>query len=133
MLIQNNAIPHIEGRSPSPNGLTKEEMLRQATSKLDTLELDRDQLQIQLKKLTTVEDNELIRVSTELELPESQVSRLYSQWIEATKQREAMITNGLGTVHPSVKALDQKIITLKNEADQAVVTSWTSSGHDQLS
>lgn len=122
VLIQNNAIPHFEGRSPSPNGLTEEEMLRKTTSKLDTLELDRDQLQIKLKKLTTVEDDELIRVAAGFELPESQVSRLYTQWIEATKQREAMITNGLGTVHPSVKALDQKIITLKNEADQAVVT-----------
>lgn len=122
ILIQQYGIPYFDGRSASPVGLTEEEMLRRATSKLDTLEQDRDQLEIQIKKLVGIDDEDLIRTAAGLELPENQVSSLYSQYQETVRSRESVIANGLGTKHPTVKGLDRTIYNLMEDARKGVVS-----------
>ena len=122
ILIQQYGIPYFDGRSASPVGLTEEEMLRRATSKLDTLEQNRDQLEIQIKKLIGIDDEDLIRTAAGLELPENQVSVLYNQYEKMVRDRRSVIANGLGEMHPTVKGMDQTIKDLMADARKAVVT-----------
>ncbi|MGC6425856.1 MAG: polysaccharide biosynthesis tyrosine autokinase [Akkermansiaceae bacterium] len=120
VLIQQYGIPYFDGRSASPVGLTEEEMYRRATAKLDTLEQNRDQLEIQINKLIKAETEDLIRTAAGLELPENQVSALYNQYQEAKRSRDNIIAQGLGPNHPTVKGIDGTIDNLMIDAREEV-------------
>ena len=120
VLIQQYGIPYFDGRSASPVGLTEEEMYRKATSKLDELEQNRDQLEIQINKLINEDTEDLIRTAAGLELPENQVSSLYNQYLEAKRSRGSITSNGLGPNHPTVKGLDLNIKNLMIDAREEV-------------
>lgn len=120
VLIQQYGIPYFDGRSASPVGLNEEEMYRRASAKLDTLEQNRDQLEIQITKLINADTEDLIRTAAGLELPENQVSMLYNQYLESKRSRDNIIANGLGPNHPTVKGLDGTIKNLMADAREEV-------------
>lgn len=121
VLIQQYGIPYFDGRSASPVGLTEEEMYRKANNKLDTLEQNRDQLEIQINKLVQADTEDLIRTAAGLELPENQVSDLYKQYQESIRSRDNIIAQGIGVNHPTVKGLDGTISNLMADAREEVV------------
>ncbi|MGJ8695441.1 MAG: GumC family protein [Verrucomicrobiaceae bacterium] len=122
VLIQQYGIPYFDGRSSSPVGLTEEEMYRRANSKLDQLEQDRNQLEIQIKRLVSTSPDDLIRTAAGLELPENQVSNLYNEYLKTKRNRESAIASGLGPNHPTVKSLDGIAINLMKDAEKEVTS-----------
>jgi capsular exopolysaccharide synthesis family protein len=122
VLIQQYGIPYFDGRSGSPVGQTEEQMLRKANDKLDTLAQNRDQLEIQIKKLVGTKSDDLIRTAAGLELPENQVSRLYAEYQQTIRQKESAIANGLGPNHPNVKGLTGTAENLLEDAKKEVIS-----------
>ncbi|MDB4354008.1 polysaccharide biosynthesis tyrosine autokinase [Akkermansiaceae bacterium] len=122
VLIQQYGIPYFDGRSSSPVGQTEEIMYQNAQQRLDQLEQDRDRLKIQIDKLVKTSPEELIPTAAGLELPENQVSVLYNQYQEATREIDTSTAQGLGPNHPTVVSLRKRASNLMRDAGSAVAS-----------
>ena len=122
VLIQQYGIPYFDGRSSNPVGQAEEAMYRQAQEKLDKLEQDRNQLQIQIRKLIDTPNDDLIRTAAGLDLPENQVTTYYTAHRTAEEHVDAMIASGLGPNHPEVKATKHRAANALENAGKEVVS-----------
>ena len=122
VLIQQYGIPYFDGRSASPVGVTEEEMYRLSQKKLDDYETQRVQLTIQIQKLMTTPNEDIVRAAAGLDLPENQVTTYYNQNRQAIDQYNAIQAQGLGPKHPEVIAMKQLADSALEYARNEVVT-----------
>jgi len=126
-LVQDYGIPYFEDRSGSRVGQSEEQMYRRAEERLDQLELDRDQLQGQLRKLSDTSNDDLIRTAAGLELPENKVSDHFAAFRKAEEKASELSAGNLGPNHPKVRAAK-----LKAETELASATKEVESMKDVL-
>ena len=121
VLIQQYGIPYFDGNSSNPLGATEEQMFRNARQRLAEFQTERDQIEIQIKKLVEMNNEDLVTYAAGLELPENQVTYYYSQHREAIGERATLIAQGLGDRHPDIVSIDQKISgSMENAHKEAV-------------
>lgn len=118
VLIGNYGIPYFDGKSASPVGLTEEEMYRKATEKLDVLEKNRDQLEIQINKILKSSPEELIGTVAKIELPENVVTGLHVRILGTENQ---LLKSGSTVSDQEKQALETKLSALKKKAAEEVV------------
>ncbi|YCM43195.1 hypothetical protein V2O64_17955 [Verrucomicrobiaceae bacterium 227] len=122
ILIQQYGIPYFDGRNSNPVGATEEEMYRLAQKKLDDYETQRAQLEIQIQKVMTTANEDIIRMAAGMDLPENQVTEYYQSFRDLKNQIESKTASGLGEDHPSVVKLQQQADQKLEYARAEVVT-----------
>ena len=122
VLIQQYGIPYFEDGHSNPLGMTEQEMLRSARQKLDDFEIQADQIEIQIKKLVELSNDDLINFAAGLDLPENQVTYYYTQFRQSKQERLGMIAQGLGRKHPDILAMDERAKSLMEDAHKEVVS-----------
>ena len=106
VLIQQYGIPYFDNRAGGSSvGVTEETLYRNALQKLDDLEQDATQLKIQIDKLLSTPQEDLIRTAAGLELPDNQVNFYFTSYREAVAQVSKLQAQGLGPNHPEVQAV----------------------------
>ena len=121
-LIQSYGIPYFDPRDSTQNEATEEKMHLNAQQRLDQLEQDRDRLKIQIDQLIKTSAEEMIPTAAALELPENQVSILYTQYLETLRESEKLAAQGLAEDHPSRVALTTQANELMGNAKKAVIS-----------
>ncbi len=122
VLIQQYGIPYFEEGQSNPLGMTESKMLEIARQKLDDFKVQVDQIEIQIKKLVELDNDDLISFAAGLDLPENQVTYYYTQAREAKQERLSMMAQGLGRKHPDILAMDERAKSLMEEAHKEVVS-----------
>ena len=122
VLIQQYGIPYFEEGQSNPLGMTESKMLEIARQKLDDFKVQVDQIEIQIKKLVELDNDDLISFAAGLDLPENQVTYYYTQAREAKQERLSMMAQGLGRKHPDILAMDEQAKSLMEEAHKEVVS-----------
>ena len=122
VLIQQYGIPYFEDGQTNPLGRTEQDMLTHARQRLDDYEVQRDQFEIQIKKLVELSNEDLINYAAGLDLPENQVTYYYTQFREAKNNRLTMMAQGLGAKHPDIMALDEKAKNLMEDAYKEAIS-----------
>lgn len=108
VLIQQYGIPYFDGNNSNPMGTTEQDMFRSARHKLADFQTQRDQIEIQIKALVGMDNQELVEYAAGLDLPENQVTYYFTQYREAVEQRRTMIAQGLGANHPDITAIEER-------------------------
>lgn len=121
-LIQSYGIPYFDPRDSTQNEATEEKMHLNAQQRLDQLEQDRDRLKIQIDQLIKTSAEEMIPTAAALELPENQVSILYTQYLETLRESEKLAAQGLAEDHPDRVALTAQANELMGNAKKAVIS-----------
>ncbi|MDE0859979.1 MAG: hypothetical protein OSA93_07455 [Akkermansiaceae bacterium] len=121
-LIQSYGIPYFDPHDSTQNEATEEKMHLNAQQRLDQLEQDRDRLKIQIDQLIKTSAEEMIPTVAALELPENQVSILYTQYLETLRESEKLAAQGLAEDHPSQVALTTQANELMGNAKKAVIS-----------
>ena len=107
-LIRSYGIPYFDDSSKSPLGRTEKDMYRSAKDKLKQFKTHRDETRTNLEELEKRTSLELVKFSAALDLPENQVTFYYEQYLQANKERRQKREDGLGEIHPEIKALVAK-------------------------
>ena len=121
-LIQSYVIPYFDPHDSTQNEATEEKMHLNAQQRLDQLEQDRDRLKIQIDQLIKTSAEEMIPTAAALELPENQVSILYTQYLETLRESEKLAAQGLAEDHPDRVALTAQANELMGNAKKAVIS-----------
>ncbi|MFT6182078.1 MAG: tetratricopeptide (TPR) repeat protein, partial [Akkermansiaceae bacterium] len=108
VLIQQYGIPFFDGNESNPPGATEQDMFRSARHKLEDFNIQRDEIEIQIKELVGKKDQELVEYAAGLDLPENQVTHYNTKHREAVEERRSMIARGFGENDPAVKAVEEK-------------------------
>ena len=121
VLIQQYGIPYFDESRSSTLGDTEQQMFRDARQRLAEFETQRDRIEIQIRKLVEMDNEDLVTYAAGLELPENQVTYYFTQFREALGQRETLIAQGLGAGHPDIIAVDQRASgAMENARKEAV-------------
>jgi uncharacterized protein involved in exopolysaccharide biosynthesis len=121
-LIQKFGIPYFEDGNSLPLGMTEKQMLQNARRKLGDFKIMRDQIEIQMKKLVALEDDELAFYAAGLDLPDNQISQHYRQYQKLRTQKLALFDQGLKPTDPKVTALTAQIKKEHAEIQAQVAT-----------
>lgn len=108
VLIQQYGIPYFDGNNSNPLGATEQDMFRSARHKLADFQTQRDQIEIQIKELVGMDNQELVEYAAGLDLPENQVTYYFTQHREAIEGRRTLIAQGLGANHPDINAIEER-------------------------
>jgi polysaccharide biosynthesis transport protein len=108
VLIQQYGIPYFDGSNANPLGATEQEMFRSARQKLADFETQRDQIEIQIKELVGMDNEDLVTYAAGLDLPENQVTYYYTQYREAIEQKGTLVAQGLAARHPDIIAVEER-------------------------
>jgi len=74
----------------------------------------RDILETQIASLSSVQDEELIRMAAGFDLPNNGVTELYRGYTEQKDQLTRIQNSGMGNSHPDVVALKKTVNQTKN-------------------
>lgn len=88
-------------------------------------EQEKIQIESQLACLQKYGDDQLMVYAAGLEMPDNAVSKLYPQYLEATRDLEALKINGVGEKHPTMIAAVGRINALKRQLEDGVVNLRT--------
>ncbi len=108
VLIQQYGIPYFDGNRSNPLGATEQDMFRNARQRLAEFETQRDQIEIQIKKLVEMDNQDLVAYAAGLDLPENQVTHYFTQYREALENRRTLIAQGLAERHPDIIAVEER-------------------------
>ena len=87
-----------------------------------TLAQDVAGLESQITCLLKYDKDELMVYAGGLDLPENVVKVLYPKYKEAKRQLEGLKINGLADNHPTVRAANEQVATMKRQLDEGVVS-----------
>ena len=108
VLIQQYGIPYFDGNQSSPLGATEQDMFTTARRRLAEFQTQRDQIDIQIKKLVAMDNEDLVSYAAGLDLPENQVTYYFTQHREANEQKRGLIAQGLAGRHPDIIAVQER-------------------------
>ena len=103
------------------SGVDDDEGARSALQAFYQLEQEKMQLESQISSLLKYDSDQLMVYASGLDLPDNIIRNLYPQYQEATRQLDTLKINGLGKNHPTVKAAEGVIETMKQQLDEGVV------------
>ncbi|MGC6457347.1 MAG: GumC family protein [Akkermansiaceae bacterium] len=121
VLIQQYGIPYFEDDYSNPLGRTESKMLEIARQQLDNFKVQSDQIEISIKKLVDLSNDDLIHFAAGLDLPENQVTYYYTQYRDVKNKRLASMALGLGRKHPDIMAMDEQSKSLMEDAHKEVI------------
>ena len=97
-------------------GEIEKDMLRrsEAKAKADAL------LEGQINHLLSLQDDQLMLYASGLDLPDNPVKALYPKYLEAKRNLVGLKVQGLGDVHPTVKAATGELDEMRTKLDEGV-------------
>ncbi len=122
VLIQQYGIPYFDGGHSNPLGMSEQQMFQNARQKLANFETQADQIEIQIKKLFDLTNEELISYAAGLDLPQNQVTDYANQNRAALDRQLDLSAQGLGARHPDMVAMDQRAVSAMKKAHEEVVS-----------
>lgn len=120
--IRAYGIPHFDGNHPSPLAATEEQMFQSARQKLADFETQRDQIEIQIKKLAEMPSDDLVTYASGLDLPENQVTYYFTQHREALKSKRELLASGRDEKDPDIIAIQEKADGAMQYAEKEATT-----------
>lgn len=103
------------------SGVDENEGTRGSLELYYKLQQEQMQLSTQINNLLQYQSDELIAYAAGVELPDNVIRSLYPQYLEAKRQLDTLKINGLGTNHPTVRAMGETIANMKKDLEQGVV------------
>ncbi|MDB4809394.1 polysaccharide biosynthesis tyrosine autokinase [bacterium] len=122
VLIQQYGIPYVEGGRSNLMGMSEQSMFQSARQKLANFETQADQIEIQIKKLFDLSNEELISYAAGLDLPLNQVTAYANQNRAALDTKLDLAAQGLGAKHPDMVTMDQRAASAMKKAHEEVVS-----------
>ncbi|MDB4653013.1 polysaccharide biosynthesis tyrosine autokinase [Akkermansiaceae bacterium] len=122
VLIQQYGIPYFDGGHSNPLGMSEQQMYQSARQKLADFETQADQIEIQIKKLFQLSNEELISYAAGLDLPQNQVTLYANQNRDAMDRKLDLSAQGIGQLHPDMVVMDQRAKSSMRKAHEEVVS-----------
>lgn len=102
-------------------------IITMAEQELYKIQREKEQISFQIRKLLSVEDENLISVAAEL--PDVGYPEAYAKYEEAKNELAAMRASGLGEQHPDIKMRKTRIAELKKNLQQRAISVRESLKH----
>ena len=121
-IVQAIGIPYVEGVQGAGEGRSHERLYELSEQQLYTQEMERDQLENQIKTLTKLEAEELMKYAAGLNLPQNGVTLLYKQYTDSHRELVSLKGGGLGDKHPDVVMRRLNNEELKKDLEKSVLS-----------
>ena len=103
------------------SGVDEDHGARSALQSFNDLELEKMQLESQVKSLNRYDNEQLMTYASGLNLPDNTVKYFLPLYSEAKRQLDSVKINGLGDDHPSVKAAEENLQAARLQVDEGIV------------
>ena len=110
--------PYFEGSGLVPESMERA-TARMSERNLFELKKNRDQFKIYLDKLESLRTDQLLRYASELPVDNNSVRSIHMEFLEAKRELESVKAGGLSDKHPSVKAHQKRVDSLRKDAEAA--------------
>ena len=121
-IVKAVGIPYIEGlRESGQMGRSEEEILRIAQREEYEKKKEKQQLEIQIKTLLRLENDELMEYARGLNLPDNGVPKLHEKFQDQLRLISGLRASGLGGKHPQVLTAIAMANDLKTDLDKQVI------------
>jgi secreted protein with Ig-like and vWFA domain len=112
---------HVGGAIPVDDSIEASYSL----NRMHDIEGERTQLEKQIESLLKYDSEALMVYASGLDLPDNPVKTVYPQYLELKRQIEGLKASGLGGDHPTVRANERVLKTMKEQLDEDVVNLRT--------
>ena len=113
--------PYFEGSRNSPES-TERTLTMMAEKNAFEMRKNRDQYEIYLDKLETLDSEKLLRYAAELPVDNNSVSQAHVEYLAQNRQLDVLKSSGLSERHPEIVAHREQLKELKNDLDTKVDT-----------
>jgi len=103
------------------SGVDEDQGAKNALQTFHQLEQEKMQLESQISSLLKYDSDQLMVYASGLDLPDNIIRNLYPQYLEYKRQLEGFTINGLGPSHPTVRAANDNLRSMKQQLDEGVV------------
>jgi len=93
-----------------------------AKDSVHKIEMDKIQLESQIKSLLNYTSEQLLVYAAGLDLPENIIKSLYPQYLEQRRMLDQLKTQGLGEQHPTIRAHDQNLKNMRKQLEEGVTS-----------
>ena len=93
-----------------------------AKDSVNKIEMDKIQLESQIKSLLNYTSEQLLVYASGLDLPENIIKALYPQYLEQKRMLDQLKTQGLGEQHPTIRAHDQNLKNMRKQLEEGVTS-----------
>ncbi|MDA0765969.1 MAG: polysaccharide biosynthesis tyrosine autokinase [Verrucomicrobia bacterium] len=121
-IVQAIGIPYVEGVRGAGEGRSQEVLYELSERQLYEMQAERDQLENQIKTLTKLESEELMKYAAGLNLPQNGVTGLFVEFQESERELINLQASGLGDKHPDVAMRRLNNEGLKRDLEKAVTS-----------
>ena len=118
-IVRISGRPYFEGSQNSPES-QETAIARMADRDAFEMKKNRDQFEIYIERLKTLDKEQLLRYAAELPVDNNSVRSLHGEYLSTKRENEAMTASGLGAKHPNMLVATERLEGLRVDLYSAV-------------